>query len=72
MNDRDFAVLCLLKDRIEEAERRFPMNAKFKELHRDGWRALCKLKGALGLTPEQMKILSAAPQGGGTNKEEDD
>ena len=67
MEQADFAELCRLKERIEEAESRFPMNSRIKELHRDGWRALCKLRGALGLTDEQFKILSA-PQGGGRPK----
>jgi hypothetical protein len=71
MNERDFAVLCDLKSRLHEMERRYPSNRRVKELHRDGWRALCKLRGALNLTEEQFKILSA-PQGGGTNKPEED
>jgi hypothetical protein len=72
MNERDFAVLCDLKARLQEMERRYPNNRRVKEMHREGWAALCKLRGALGITREQMKILGAAPQGGGTNKEEED
>ena len=68
MNDRDFAVLCELKARLHEMERRWPANRRVKELHEEGWRALCKLRGALNLSPEQLKILGAAPQGGGTDK----
>lgn len=67
MNDRDFAVLCELKDRLVDIEQRYPMNARAKELHKRAWFALCRLRGALNLTEEQFAVL-AAPQGGGTPK----
>jgi hypothetical protein len=67
LNERDFAELCRLKARLEELERRFPMNAQLKSLHKEAFAALCKLRGALRMTEEQFKIL-ATPMGGGTDK----
>lgn len=67
MNERDFAVLRDLKSRLVQMERHYPANRRVKDLHKLGWKALCKLRGALNLTEEQFAIL-AAPQGGGTPK----
>lgn len=67
MNEQDFAVLLDLKARLEALEARYPMNQRIKKLHADGWRAFCKLRGALGVTDEQFAII-AMPQGGGTPK----
>jgi hypothetical protein len=67
MNEADFAVLCGIKERLEQDERASPMSRAAKRRHRDAWRDLCKLRGALNLTEEQFKIL-ATPQGGGTPK----
>lgn len=70
MNEQDFAVLLDLKARAEALEEHYPMNQELKKLHRNGFRALCHLRGALNLTDEQFTRL-ATPQGGGTPKTDD-
>ena len=71
MNDKDFAVLCDLRDRLHAMEKRYPNNRRVKELHRDGWRALCKLRRAMNMTDEQFREISM-PQGGGRPKTPED
>jgi hypothetical protein len=73
MNEHEFALCAECKAHIEELERIYPMNAKLKAFHKRLWRGICKLRrsGALNITDEQFAIL-AAPQGGGTNKDEED